>query len=592
MNKTVNINLAGTFFHIDEDAYLRLSKYLESIKRSFTDSQGRDEIVRDIEARIAELFTEKMQHDKMVISTKHVDEVIEIMGEPEDYLVDDDIFEDRPKQRSTYRSESGPSKKLYRDTETQYISGVSSGLGHYLGIDAIWVRILWVILAASTGGGIILIYILFWAIVPEAKSTSEKLSMRGKPVNISNIEQKIKEGFDGVTEKVKSVDYESYGNKVKSSSRTFFDALASIFKFGFKVLGKFIGIILLITGAATLIALIVALFGIGTFDFMDATWMEYVEAVNIGAPLWVVSVLSIFAVGIPFFFIFLLGLKLLISNLKSIGTPAKLILLGLWFVAVIILAVLGIRQGTERAYEGDISKTETLNFTANDTVYVQMNPKFNDFYNEYINYDFSIEYDEDDNQIIYSNDVQITVRSTEDSNASLQLTKSAYGNNRRNARTHAEAIRYSYSIESDKLIFNTYLTAAFEEKFREQEVDIMLYLPEGTHVIFDRKFGSFSKDYRGIDYKRAYANKLLKVEKDTFNCQDCPVEEGDDNDWEYRDQSNWDEDQQGVKIDENGVKVKKDNFDLEIDEDGVRMETKETKLKIDENGAELKTDSK
>jgi len=146
MNKTVNINLAGTFFHIDEDAYLRLSKYLESIKRSFTDSQGRDEIVRDIEARIAELFTEKMQHDQMVISNKHVDEVIEIMGEPEDYLVDDDIFEDGPKQQSSYRSESGPSKKLYRDTESQYISGVSAGLGHYLGIDAIWVRILWVIL--------------------------------------------------------------------------------------------------------------------------------------------------------------------------------------------------------------------------------------------------------------------------------------------------------------------------------------------------------------------------------------------------------------------------------------------------------------
>ncbi len=590
MNKTVNINLAGTFFHIDEDAYLRLSRYLESIKRSFTDSQGRDEIVRDIEARIAELFTEKMQNDKTVISSKHVDDVIEIMGQPEDYLVDDDIFEDGPQQKSsTYRAESGPSKKLYRDTETQYISGVSAGLGHYLGIDAIWVRILWVILAASTGGGIILIYILFWAIVPEASSTSEKLSMRGKPVNISNIERKIKEGFDDVSEKVKNVDYQTYGNKVKSSSQTFFDALASIFKFGFKVLGKFVGIILLIVGAATLISLIVAFFGIGTFGFMDAPWMDYVELANVGAPLWLVSLLTIFAVGIPFFFILLLGLKLLISNLKSIGTPAKLILLGLWFIAVIILAILGIRQGTERAYQGDISKTETLNFTATDTLYVQMNQKFNDFYDEYHYNDFSIEYDENDNKVIYSNDVRIVVRSTAEPYASLQITKSAHGNSRSNARTHAEVIDYGYTVENNKLILNTYLTAAYEEKFRDQEVDMVLYLPEGMHVTFDRKFRRFSQSYRGIDYKSRYADYLLKVEKNAFDCQDCPVDEEEG--WEYKDKSNWKEDQNGIKIDEDGVKIKKENFDLEIDEDGVRMETKDSKLKIDEDGAEIKTDS-
>ncbi|NER15718.1 PspC domain-containing protein [Spongiivirga citrea] len=590
MNKTVNINLAGTFFHIDEDAYLRLSRYLESIKRSFTDSQGRDEIVRDIEARIAELFTEKMQNDKTVISSKHVDDVIEIMGQPEDYLVDDDIFEDGPQQKSSsYRSESGPSKKLYRDTDKQYISGVSAGLGHYLGIDAIWVRILWVILAASTGGGIILIYILFWAIVPEAATTSEKLSMRGKPVNISNIERKIKEGFDDVSEKVKSVDYQSYGNKVKSSSQTFFDALASIFKFGFKVVGKFVGIILLIVGAAMLISLIVAFFGVGTFRFMDAPWMDYVELANIGAPLWVVSLLTIFAVGIPFFFILLLGLKLLISNLKSIGTPAKLILLGLWFVAVIILAVLGVRQGTERAYQGDISKTEELNFTARDTLYVQMNQKFNDVYSEYHYNDFSVEYDDNDNKVIYSNDVRVVVRSTDEPNASIRITKSAHGSSRRNARTHAEVINYGYAVENNKLILNTYLTAAYEEKFRDQEVDIVLYLPEGTHITFDRRFNRFSQSYRGIEYKRDYADYLLKVEKDTFDCQDCP-EEIKNEDWEYKD-NDWDQDQEGIKIDEDGVKIKKDNFDLEIDEDGLRMETKDSKLKIDEDGAQIKTDS-
>ena len=144
MNKTVNINLAGIFFHIDEDAYLKLSRYLEAIKRSFTDSQGRSEIISDIEARIAELFAERIQNEKQVVGIKLVDEVIAIMGQPEDYLVDDEIFEDEPQPRSTYNNRV--TKKLFRDTDNSYIGGVATGLSHYFGIDAIWMRLLWILL--------------------------------------------------------------------------------------------------------------------------------------------------------------------------------------------------------------------------------------------------------------------------------------------------------------------------------------------------------------------------------------------------------------------------------------------------------------
>ena len=140
MNKTVNINLAGIFFHIDEDAYIKLQRYLDAIKRSFTDSQGRSEIIADIEARIAELFTERVKHDKQVIGNKEVEDVIAIMGQPEDYLVDDEIFDDEPK--AYQKTKFTASKKLFRDTDNSYIGGVASGLGHYLGIDAIWVRLI------------------------------------------------------------------------------------------------------------------------------------------------------------------------------------------------------------------------------------------------------------------------------------------------------------------------------------------------------------------------------------------------------------------------------------------------------------------
>src|SRR5690606_31811440 len=161
MNKTVNINLAGIFFHIDETAYAKLQHYLEAIRRSLTNTQGQDEIIADIEARIAELFNEKIKMERQVIGTKEVEEVIAVMGQPEDYMLDEEIFEDEP----GYTRPVASGKRLFRDTEHSYIGGVSSGLGHYLGIGAIWVRLLWILLTILSSGAFILIYIALWLFV-------------------------------------------------------------------------------------------------------------------------------------------------------------------------------------------------------------------------------------------------------------------------------------------------------------------------------------------------------------------------------------------------------------------------------------------
>lgn len=90
MNKTVNINLGGMFFHIDEDAYLKLTRYFDAIKRSLNNSSGQDEIIKDIEMRVSELLTEKQKSEKHVVGLKDVDEVIAVMGQPEDYRIEDE----------------------------------------------------------------------------------------------------------------------------------------------------------------------------------------------------------------------------------------------------------------------------------------------------------------------------------------------------------------------------------------------------------------------------------------------------------------------------------------------------------------------
>jgi hypothetical protein len=89
MNKTVNINLGGMFFHIDEDAYLKLTRYFDAIK-SLSKSSGQDEIIKDIEMRVAELLTENQKTDKQVVGLKEVDQVIAVMGQPEDYIIEED----------------------------------------------------------------------------------------------------------------------------------------------------------------------------------------------------------------------------------------------------------------------------------------------------------------------------------------------------------------------------------------------------------------------------------------------------------------------------------------------------------------------
>ncbi|MBU2929472.1 PspC domain-containing protein [Winogradskyella psychrotolerans] len=552
MNKTVNINLAGIFFHIDEDAYLKLSRYLEAIKRSFTDSQGRSEIIADIEARIAELFAERIQNEKQVVGVKLVDEVITIMGQPEDYLVDDEIFEDEPQQQ--YKQKSSPSRRLYRDTDNSYVGGVSAGLGHYFGIDALWVRLLWVLLIFGAGTGILL-YILLWALIPEAKTTAEKLTMTGDPVNISNIEKKIKDGIDTVSETVKNVDLKKHGDKLKkgfdhvsdnisetvknvdfqkqgtnlkSSSQNFFDTIGNIIMFFLKLFTKFIGLILIFTGITALIALIVAYFTVGITNAIYFPPMDFLDAANAAnVPMWLMSTLLFFVFAIPFFFVFYSGLKILVNNLKSIGNVAKFTLLGLWLMSIIGIVVIGVKQATEHAYDAEIMSKANLNIKANDTLKIKMVgfDRFNSFvYSDHNNFRIT----EDDNgRSLVSSNIRIIVYSTTDSVAKINIIKEASGSNYSSAKERAENISYDYTFSNNELQLEAYHASDVENKYSEQEVRVILYLPEGAVLYSDVNTSRYINRYYN-SYNSLLTNSndghYLKINKNEVECLDCEEE--------------------------------------------------------------------
>ncbi|MGE0090848.1 MAG: PspC domain-containing protein, partial [Bacteroidales bacterium] len=196
---TVTINLGGFIFHIDDDAYQILHSYLIAIERQFANETDSKEIISDIESRLAELFTETLGNKKDVISKDDVAKVIAIMGEPHDFSVEDEQDnQSKRKNMTNYQT----TKRLYRDLENRILGGVCGGLGAYFNADPLLFRILFIIIFFGLGSGLI-IYIILWIAIPEARTTAQKLEMRGEPITIENIKKAVREEFENVKNNMK-----------------------------------------------------------------------------------------------------------------------------------------------------------------------------------------------------------------------------------------------------------------------------------------------------------------------------------------------------------------------------------------------------
>ncbi|BDB54799.1 hypothetical protein GENT5_11040 [Flavobacterium ammoniigenes] len=527
MNKTVTINLGGIVFHIDEDAYQKLSRYFDAIKRSLNNSSGQEEIIKDIEMRISELLSEKLLSDKHVIGLKEIDEVIAVMGQPEDYIIEDDS-----KVESNYQAYK-KSKKLYRDKDKGMIGGVAAGLSHYLGIDVVWIRVILLLFFFGFGTGI-LAYIILWIATPEAVTTSEKLEMTGEPVTISSIEKKVREEFDSVSEKFKNVDYDKYGNQIKTGAEKFGNSLSEIISNIFKVFAKFLGVILIITGVTVLFFLFVGIFTLGTGAFIEFPWTEFANAGNFtDYPIWVFGLLMFLGVGIPFFFLTLLGFRLLSPSMKSIGSIAKYTLFALWILAIAALISIGIQQASEVAYEGKTIKKETLNILPTDTLQIEF--RYNENYtNDLDDTDnFRFVQDASKNEVIYSNNIHFEIEKSDEKAPYIQIERRARGKSFNEAKKRAEKIQFGYKLEGNKLVFDNYLLTSVAEKFRDQEVAIYLYLPEGMVFKVDKSaqhYDQSNNDFFNLHYSSD--DYLYKVNSLQVKCLNCPENEDEYNDVE------------------------------------------------------------
>lgn len=559
MNKTISINLGGFFFHIDEDAYQKLTRYFDAVKRSLS-PEGREEIIKDIESRIAELFQERLKNENQVIGLKEVDEVIAIMGQPEDYRIDE---ESTYSSKSTFTNSTSRTRKLYRDRDNSILGGVASGFGHYFGIDPLWVRILFIISPFISFGTSVLIYLILWILIPEAVTTSQKLEMRGEAINISNIEKKVKEGIGEISDKINNIDHEKVANTAKSGANQIATTLGDVFLAIFKGIAKVVGVFIIIFSAMALLGIIIGgIVMMFTSSMPDTFIFNHVHTpFEINMPLWIQGLLLILSVGIPLFFLLLLGFKLLLSNMRPVGNYFKISLLAIWIVSIITLAYFGIQQATEKGYEGKTVLKEELVLKPTDTLRVKM--LFNDFFTKNVNNRESGKYthDENNNEIIYSNNVRLHLMKSTDAKAYIQIEKTANGKSHADAKSFADKINYNFEIQGNSINLDNYYTTDFKNKFRDQEIDIYLYLPEGIHFYPDESISNFLSNWNSdISMYYGKENNLYQLNGDDLKCLTCPVEMNEN---------------ENDSINENVIiKVNDKELNIKVEENGLNIQAK------------------
>ena len=324
MNKTIIININGIIFHIEEEAYTVLQNYMVGVKRHFGNSVDSNEIVSDIENRIAEMFSERLNPQKAVIEMHDVKEVCAQMGEVEDFDLEGESSEGFEQEPYAGYEEN---RSFFRDTEDKVFGGVCSGLGYYLDIEAKWMRLIFLVVFLFAGTGL-LIYIVLWIAIPKAKTRADRMRMRGQSPNIENFKRNFKEEMGEVKNNLKD-----RGERIKNDFNDPNSATSSMVdnsgKIGISIL-KVLGGILIFFLIITLLGSIISLFvGASLWSSLGLFPAELLSNQTANGLL----IAFFFTIGIPILLLILLLVRV-IFNREAMNTRLAVILFIAWLVAV------------------------------------------------------------------------------------------------------------------------------------------------------------------------------------------------------------------------------------------------------------------
>ena len=548
MNKTISINIGGMIFQIDEEAYKILEQYIESLKQHFATTDGRDEIIQDIEARIGEIFQTKIEAGQLLILQENVEEAINILGKPGDIAGSDTEHETKEEPKKSSK------KRLFRDEDNRVLGGVCSGLGHYLDVDPVWFRLGFVI-ALIFFGSSILIYLVLWIIIPKAASTEDRMNMRGSPMTISEIEQNIKNEF----EDLKTRFHEMKGSARHRSRREMHElkrkmrqakqeakysyrqrymasyishpktepvhrpgpgsVFGEIIYYLVRFLLSFVGIVLLVLAILLTGSLILSLTASDSFLFFTKWGISSVSFPALShlffESLWQQQflVLSlILLVGVPLLMLIFNSIRMIIgikTKNRIVSATASLLWLSGLVLAVILTANI-IGNFSEKSNV----KQEILLPQPKTALTVDVTDNMPELKNVVSGDEENAGADSYDHQRFIFNNCffskhgeeviaygfpKLKIVPSKTDLYKLTVVKFSRGTTMMAARERAEAIRSEVSVPDSSLVINNYFLLPMHEKWRNQSVKLILEVPEGKSIFLTKNVENLIYDRDNID---------------------------------------------------------------------------------------------
>ncbi len=545
MNKTININLGGFPFTMDDDAYSLMDRYLNAIKNHFAVSDSYQEIMSDIESRLGELLQERISN-KVIVTIADVEHIIKIMGRPEEFGAEsiDLSGEDMDGENIGSSTTKNRTRRLFRNMADKKLGGVCSGLAAYLGIKNVnWVRFFFIILASSGGFGIPL-YIIMWIFVPPAKTSADYLAMKGEEINIHNIadflETEIKHFSNQVTDFAQDISQQFSGKGKKSfradrptidleeTLKTGTARLVSILKpFGL-IIGGIFTIIFIIIWIALVVSYILA-FPLLGYISSTSPIINFLTTVN--------SV-AIFAVPVIFGTFWILKIFFRTPVHRSIRQGLSVF----WLSNLICFIFLGAITFKEFKSYGANEAKQDLGGLKEDLVNISTIVP-DDRKGRIMFGDMELG---NDNQLEIGNNVKVNIYPA--SNPIWSVTKriTSRGKDSQDARKNADCVNYSISpADGHTLEIPTFFTIQPDCKYRFQQVEVDLYIPVGKSVTIPESLKWQLADVKYDDSAmpdgwKLIAGKTYRMTEKGLVCTDCTHEElsavVSARDYEYLDQ--------------------------------------------------------
>jgi phage shock protein PspC (stress-responsive transcriptional regulator)/DNA-dependent RNA polymerase auxiliary subunit epsilon len=525
MNKTVTANISGIVFYLEVDAYDKLNNYLATIKNYLNNADSRDEIMADIESRIAELFKERFNNERSVVIMSDVDHVIAIMGEPEQYIEDGE-----PESNFSWENgepSRGKSKRIFRDEDDKVIGGVCAGIGHYFGIDRIWIRIIFLFAFFVWGVGFIP-YLILWIVIPKAKTTAEKLEMKGEAVNVDNIKKTVEDKFNDLKDSFNGEGATKAANGLSNVLSKFFTFIGTVILFILKFFVKFIGVILLIIGIAFLMILLATIFNSevvnvftdsGVFQVKSYDIIHAIIGTGTNATLTITAITLL--VGIPVIALIYAAIKLLFkvkTNNKAIG----LSLVALWVSGVVLSFYVG--SVTLSDFKATQKTRETIPVKNNNTLYLNTITEDDNVYGEYqfppTDSDIWIE-----SERVFYHNLTVDVLPSKGNNIELIVERSADAKSRKLAKERAEKISFTYALTDSLLKISPYIDFKIEDRLRNQKVKVHIMLPIGAKIVLQEGSENVIYDIKNVtnEYDLDMVGETWIMLENGLNCLDCEL---------------------------------------------------------------------